>query len=67
MFVSTHYAGKKAGIELKEGETWKKVFGPVFVYLNSAPSSTNNSISTLWNDAKQQVIIILEHIYLVHV
>lgn len=56
MFVSTHYAGKKAGIELKEGETWKKVFGPVFVYLNSAPRS-KNSISTLWNDAKKQVII----------
>ncbi|KAK9904376.1 hypothetical protein M0R45_000810 [Rubus argutus] len=56
MFVSTHYAGKQVGIKFGEGEAWKKVFGPVFVYLNSAPSSTNNSISTLWNDAKQQML-----------
>ncbi|XP_040371168.1 probable rhamnogalacturonate lyase B isoform X1 [Rosa chinensis] len=55
MFVSTHYAGKRAGIELKKGEAWKKVFGPVFVYLNSALRSKNTT-GTLWNDAKEQMI-----------
>ncbi|KAL6225063.1 hypothetical protein ACLB2K_003915 [Fragaria x ananassa] len=54
MFLSTHYAGKQTGIELKRGEAWKKVFGPVFVYLNSTPRS-NNSTSTLWNDATVQM------------
>ncbi|XP_050381728.1 probable rhamnogalacturonate lyase B [Argentina anserina] len=54
MFLSTHYAGKQAGIELKRDEAWKKVFGPVFVYLNSAPRS-KNSTGTLWNDAKEQM------------
>ncbi|KAL5063334.1 hypothetical protein RYX36_025071 [Vicia faba] len=40
----------------EEGETYKKVFGPVFVYLNT--DSTQNHMSTLWSDAKQQVTII---------
>ncbi|GMY32300.1 rhamnogalacturonate lyase B-like isoform X2 [Fagus crenata] len=35
MFVSTHYAGKEAGIKFENGEPWKKVFGPSFIYLNS--------------------------------
>ncbi|XP_019422979.1 PREDICTED: probable rhamnogalacturonate lyase C [Lupinus angustifolius] len=52
MFVSTHYAGKEATMAFKEGETYKKVFGPVFVYLNSA-STTKQSLS-LWSDAVQQ-------------
>ncbi|XP_062011094.1 rhamnogalacturonate lyase B-like [Rosa rugosa] len=55
MFVSTHYAGKELQIKFEEGEAWKKVFGPVFVYLNSAPSS-KNSIRILWNDAKKQML-----------
>ncbi|XP_050381717.1 probable rhamnogalacturonate lyase B [Argentina anserina] len=55
MFVSTHYAGKALGIKFEEGEAWKKVFGPVFVYLNSAPGS-KNSTSMLWNDAKRQML-----------
>ncbi|PRQ48409.1 putative rhamnogalacturonan endolyase [Rosa chinensis] len=33
----------------------EKGFGPVFVYLNSAPSS-KNSIRILWNDAKKQML-----------
>ncbi|CAL0313195.1 unnamed protein product [Lupinus luteus] len=52
MFVSTHYAGKEVTMAFKEGETYNKVFGPVFVYLNSA-SSTKQSLS-LWSDAVQQ-------------
>lgn len=53
MFVSTHYAGKEVTMAFQEGETYKKVFGPVFVYLNSALSA-DDSLS-LWSDAVQQL------------
>ncbi|XP_054775908.1 uncharacterized protein LOC129284447 [Prosopis cineraria] len=52
MFVSTHYAGTNVSINFQEGETYKKVFGPIFVYLNSA--STNEDLDTLWSDAVRQ-------------
>ncbi|KAL0549705.1 hypothetical protein IC582_014192 [Cucumis melo] len=55
MFVSTHYAGKDIGMRFAAGEPWKKVFGPVFVYLNSV-SPEEDSLS-LWEDAKQQLAI----------
>ncbi|KAI5436093.1 hypothetical protein KIW84_022513 [Lathyrus oleraceus] len=54
MFVSTHYAGKQVEIEFQQGEAYKKVFGPIFVYLNSAPS--NNQFKSLWSDAKQKLL-----------
>ncbi|XP_058772232.1 uncharacterized protein LOC131646097 [Vicia villosa] len=54
MFVSTHYGGKRLALEFKEGETYKKVFGPIFVYLNSAPS--NNQFKSLWSDAKHKLL-----------
>lgn len=53
MFVSTHYAGENMGMKFRNGEQWKKVYGPVFVYLNSA---SNNQKSSLWHDAKSQVL-----------
>ncbi|CAL5368348.1 unnamed protein product [Camellia sinensis] len=52
MFVSTHYAGEDVGMKFKAGEQWKKVFGPVFIYLNSA---SNNHKSALWQNAKSQM------------
>ncbi|KAH6784509.1 Rhamnogalacturonate lyase family protein [Perilla frutescens var. hirtella] len=52
IFFSTHYAGPNFGVELGDGESWKKVFGPVFIYLNSDHS--DNNPSTLWQDAKTQ-------------
>ncbi|XP_019438831.1 PREDICTED: uncharacterized protein LOC109344523 [Lupinus angustifolius] len=52
-FVSTHYAGKEVTMSFEEGETYKKVFGPVFVYLNSA-TNKDNSLS-LWSDAVDQL------------
>ncbi|CAN6679844.1 unnamed protein product [Malus baccata var. baccata] len=52
MFVSTHYAGKEVGMRFAEGEAWKKVFGPVFVYLNSVPT-LNETI--LWENANEQL------------
>ncbi|XP_027909278.1 uncharacterized protein LOC114168587 [Vigna unguiculata] len=53
MFTSTHYAGKKVIIAFDEGETYKKVFGPIFVYLNSA--TTKTQFKSLWADAVEQL------------
>ncbi|CAL0312952.1 unnamed protein product [Lupinus luteus] len=53
MFVSTHYAGKEVTISFEEWETYKKVFGPVFIYLNFA-TTKDNSLS-LWSDAVDQL------------
>lgn len=56
MFTSTHYTGKEVDTEYRNGETWKKVFGPVFVYLNSqSRQSPEQSNKNLWEDAKRQV------------
>ena len=55
MFTSTHYAGKDLNTAYRNGEPWKKVLGPVFVYLNSISPTEDSSI--LWEDAKEQVII----------
>ncbi|XP_015890516.4 uncharacterized protein LOC107425105 [Ziziphus jujuba] len=53
MFTSTHYAGKDVGMEFKEGEAWKKVYGPVSIYLNSV--SADKDSLTLWENAKDQM------------
>ncbi|KAK4356337.1 hypothetical protein RND71_025308 [Anisodus tanguticus] len=53
VFVSTHYAGEDLAIKFQHGEPWKKVIGPVFVYINSDPSAKANP-SILWNDAKKR-------------
>ncbi|CAL5323719.1 unnamed protein product [Camellia sinensis] len=52
MFFSSHYTGTLSA-KFEEGEPWKKVFGPVFIYLNKA--SADKDPRTLWNDAKQQM------------
>ncbi|XP_055815237.1 probable rhamnogalacturonate lyase B [Solanum dulcamara] len=54
VFVSTHYAGEDLAIKFKHGESWKKVIGPVFVYLNSDAAAKANP-SILWNDAKKRM------------
>ncbi|KAL3618966.1 hypothetical protein CASFOL_037194 [Castilleja foliolosa] len=53
MFFSTHYAGQPLMINFEKGEAWKKVFGPVLMYLNSA--SDDEDPATLWDDAKGQL------------
>ncbi|KAF3543315.1 hypothetical protein DY000_02009231 [Brassica cretica] len=50
MFTSTHYAGKELNTTYASDVPWKKMFGPVFVYLNSAPSH-----DLMWTDAKRQL------------
>lgn len=54
MFSSDHYGGMDLVFKVKAGEPWKMVYGPVFFYLNSAPSDTNYTL--LWENAKSQVI-----------
>ncbi|KAE8712673.1 Cinnamyl alcohol dehydrogenase 6 [Hibiscus syriacus] len=54
MFVSTQYTGIDIDVTYKKGEAWRKVFGPVLIYLNST-SSDSDYRNTLWNDAKRQL------------
>ncbi|KAG6382739.1 hypothetical protein SASPL_157553 [Salvia splendens] len=54
MFMSTHYVGEDIAIKLEAGEYWKKVLGPVYVYLNS-DTKAKTKPSILWNDAKQRM------------
>ncbi|KAF2283862.1 hypothetical protein GH714_016606 [Hevea brasiliensis] len=35
MFTSTHYTGKDLNTQYRNGKPWKKVFGPVYAFLNS--------------------------------
>lgn len=53
IFLSSHYAGQDLDPKFGQGEPWKKVFGPVFVYLNSVKIGQNPYV--LWDDAKRQV------------
>ncbi|KAL6978067.1 rhamnogalacturonan endolyase [Sarracenia purpurea var. burkii] len=52
MFLSAHYAGDDLVPKFEQGEAWKKVFGPVFIYLNSVMSGDDPLV--LWEDAKIQ-------------
>ncbi|CAA3026480.1 probable rhamnogalacturonate lyase B [Olea europaea subsp. europaea] len=54
MFISAHYAGIDLVPKFGEGEPWKKVFGPVFMYLNS--NMEGDDPLSLWEDAKKQVL-----------
>ncbi|XP_059307364.1 uncharacterized protein LOC132058946 isoform X2 [Lycium ferocissimum] len=60
MFFSTHYAGEILGLKFRDGEPWRKVFGPVFVYINSLSSDEEDTL-TLWTDAKEQMFIETEN------
>ncbi|WJZ95866.1 hypothetical protein VitviT2T_014605 [Vitis vinifera] len=55
MFHGTHYIGEDIMAHFKDGETWRKVFGPFFVYLNSTPNISN--AHNLWLDAKKQRLL----------
>ncbi|MED6130816.1 hypothetical protein PIB30_004237 [Stylosanthes scabra] len=63
VFLSAHYSGEDLVPKFKEGEGWKKVFGPVFIYLNS-PNDNNTSDDDphkmLWEDAKLQMNVEVE-------
>ena len=53
MFQGAHYAGGDLCPSFEEGEAWQKVFGPVFIYMNSAAMGT--PCLALWQNAKAQV------------
>ncbi|KAL1222518.1 hypothetical protein V5N11_018891 [Cardamine amara subsp. amara] len=55
MFLSAHYAGEDMVMKVKAGESWKKVFGPVFTYFNSLPDKTSDPL-LLWQDAQNQML-----------
>lgn len=55
MFHGTHYIGDDIVAHFSEGEAWRKVFGPIFIYLNSTPSVSN--AHGFWIDEKRQVTI----------
>ncbi|XVF64926.1 hypothetical protein PTKIN_Ptkin09bG0205800 [Pterospermum kingtungense] len=54
MFLSAHYVGEEMVLKFQRGEPWKKVFGPVFIYLNTLID--NDDPYWLWEDAKQQML-----------
>ncbi|KAG6555730.1 hypothetical protein Mapa_002969 [Marchantia paleacea] len=53
MFHSAHFAGVELCPQFRNGESWKKVFGPVCVYLNKKAAGT--AVRTLWDDAKSEL------------
>ncbi|KAL3733040.1 hypothetical protein ACJRO7_022547 [Eucalyptus globulus] len=55
VFVSAHYSGVDLTMKFGPNEPWKKVFGPVFVYLNSMLDGEDPR--SLWMDAKEQLIV----------
>nr|XP_027074022.1 probable rhamnogalacturonate lyase B isoform X1 [Coffea arabica]XP_027077819.1 probable rhamnogalacturonate lyase B isoform X1 [Coffea arabica] len=56
MYFSTHYAGEPLAMTFRDGEPWRKVFGPVFVYLNTLQENDTEPLS-LWADAKEHMLI----------
>ncbi|XP_057821355.2 uncharacterized protein LOC131034027 [Cryptomeria japonica] len=51
MFHSSHYIGDNSS-KFGEGEAWQKVFGPVYIHLNSSVDRPS-----LWQDAKNQKLL----------
>ncbi|XP_058081210.1 uncharacterized protein LOC131229307 isoform X1 [Magnolia sinica] len=58
VFLSGHYSGEDLMPKFTKGEPWKKVFGPVFMYVNSGLAGTDPL--ALWKDAKLQMQIEVE-------
>ncbi|CAA0843326.1 Rhamnogalacturonate lyase family protein [Striga hermonthica] len=58
VFISAHYTGEDLNPKFGQGEAWTKVFGPVFIYLNSVMDGDNPL--TLWDDAKRQMQVEVE-------
>lgn len=59
IFLSSHYAGDDLVPKFGQGEPWKKVFGPVFIYLNTVMGGEDPLIQ-LWEDAKNQFAVEVE-------
>ncbi|CAH9078142.1 unnamed protein product, partial [Cuscuta epithymum] len=53
MFSSRHYVDYNYIVSLRNGEAWKKVFGPIFIYLNS---NQGDNPKLLWENAKEEMV-----------
>lgn len=58
MFYSAHYVGEDTVTRFADGEYWKRVFGPVFMYFNCLPKE--DDWHWLWEDAKEQWAVEVE-------
>ena len=54
MFVGGHFGAN--GIRVAEGETWDKVFGPVFC-THPLGGGRPQNVAALWADAKKQAAV----------
>uniref|UniRef100_A0A2N9FNC3 peptidylprolyl isomerase n=1 Tax=Fagus sylvatica TaxID=28930 RepID=A0A2N9FNC3_FAGSY len=54
VFHSVHYSGEDLVLKFGPNEPWKKVFGPIFIYLNSL--TDEDDPNWLWENAKEQMI-----------
>ncbi|XP_057794981.1 probable rhamnogalacturonate lyase B [Salvia miltiorrhiza] len=52
MFHGSHYIGDDMVAHFEQGEVWRKVLGPFFVYLNTTKDVSQSY--NLWTDAKKQ-------------
>ncbi|KAK6932286.1 Rhamnogalacturonate lyase, partial [Dillenia turbinata] len=55
MLQGTHYIGDDMVAHFEEGDTWRKVFGPFFIYLNSTDNVSK--AYSLWTNAKKQRLL----------
>ncbi|XP_059460382.1 probable rhamnogalacturonate lyase B [Corylus avellana] len=55
IFHSVHYSGEDLILKFGANEAWKKVFGPIFIYLNTLTTEGDDPI-LLWENAKKQMI-----------
>ncbi|KVF84298.1 hypothetical protein Ccrd_026649 [Cynara cardunculus var. scolymus] len=53
LFSSAHYGGNDMVLKFGRGEWWKKVLGPIFIYLNTVPN--RKDLHMLWDNAKNQM------------
>ncbi|CAO2834579.1 unnamed protein product [Amaranthus hypochondriacus] len=57
VLLSTHYSGQELVAKFEDGEPWKKVLGPLFVYANSMSQTNAGDWHQLWDDAKKQLAV----------
>ncbi|XP_030542772.1 rhamnogalacturonate lyase-like [Rhodamnia argentea] len=55
VFVSAHYSGVDLTMKFGPNEPWKKVYGPVFIHVNSMLDGKDPR--SLWMDAKEQLLV----------
>jgi len=55
MLIGGHFGTH--GLSFGDGETWSKVYGPVFVYLNHSDVQGDAGIDALWDDAKKRAAV----------